>query len=234
MTRAGRDWSTANPGNRAARRELLDAILAAAESQLRGDGALLDCGCGTGWLLEALVAAGVAPRRLHGVDADPARVEAAARRAPGATALVADARDLPYPDGSFAAVFHVVSLSSMGSAESVRAALAETRRVLASEGVLLAYEPRLPNPFNRRTRRLRRSDLKAAGLAVAEARSLTLLPPLGRRLGPLTPALHPLLSRPPPLRSHRLLLARRADARLAPLSGGESSAGRTLERPLPR
>jgi SAM-dependent methyltransferase len=201
-------WSVANPGNRAARKELLDAITAAAGSALAGGGDLLDCGCGTGWLLEALAAEGVAPRRLHGVDADPERVKAATRRVPGASVSVADARALPFADRAFDAVFQVVSLSSVGPAGSIRAALAESRRVLAPGGVLVVYEPRLPNPLNRRTRRVRRADLEATGLSVDEARSLTLLPPLARRLGRLTPLFHRRLSALPPLRSHLLLVHR--------------------------
>jgi SAM-dependent methyltransferase len=223
-----RAWSAANPGNRAAREELLGAIRRAAGPLLCGGGDLLDCGCGNGWLLEALVAAGVASERLHGADADADRVAAAARRVPGAAVILADAGGLPYPDRSFAAVFQIVSLSSMGGAEPARAALAESRRVLAPGGLLLVYEPRLPNPLNRRTRRLRHSDLEAAGLAIAESSSLTLLPPLGRRLGRLTPALHPRLSRLPPLRSHRLLALRFSDRGRA-LEDGRSPAGRRRE-----
>lgn len=200
-------WSTANPGNRAAREELLARVLAAAAPQLRDDGPLLDCGCGFGWLLTAL-AAEIDPSRLYAVDRDRDRVEAAARRASGATVLAADARELPFADAKFAAVFQLVSLSSFGSRHDVRQALAESRRVLAPGGVVVVYEPRLPNPFNRSTRRLHRADLEAAELAVSECRSLTLLPPLGRRLGRLTPALHGRLSRLPPLRSHRLLVCR--------------------------
>ncbi len=201
-------WSAANLGNRAAREELLKEIRAVAAPQLEGEGVVLDSGCGHGWLLEALLAAGVAPERLHGVDLDPVRVAAARGRAPDADVRVADGRELPYADDSFDVVIHVVSLSSMGPVGSVRAALAESRRVLAPGGVLVAYEPRLANPLNRRTRLLRRRDLRAVDLTVSDVRSLTLLPPLGRRLGRLTPALHPLLSRLPPLRSHRLLVHR--------------------------
>lgn len=197
-------WSLANPGNRAARAELTAALLDLAVEAIQGRGALLDCGCGSGWLLAALADAGVEPRRLHGVEPDLARREAASRRAPGAKVIATDAVTLPYEDGAFAAVFFVVSLSSMGPAPAVRAALAEGRRVLAPGGVLAIYEPRLPNPLNRATKRLRAADLQAAGVVPVETRSLTLLPPLGRRLGPLTGTLHPILSRLPPLRSHRL------------------------------
>lgn len=204
----GDTWSIANLGNRAAREELLGAIREAAATQLGGDGDLLDCGCGTGWLLEAFAGEGVTAERLHGVDVDRSRIAAAVRRVPGAIGVVADARSLPFADGAFDAVFQIVSLSSFGSSGDVVAALAESRRVLAPGGVLVVYEPRVPNPFNRRSRMLRRSDLEAAGLRVAESRSLTLLPPLARRLGAVTPALHRWLSTLPPLRSHRLLVHR--------------------------
>jgi ubiquinone/menaquinone biosynthesis C-methylase UbiE len=201
-------WSLSNPGNRAARSELIEALLAAARREIDGAGPLLDCGCGGGWLLEALAEAGVEPQRLHGVDTDSARVDAARRRVPGTEVLAADARSLPFAADSFAAVFFVVSLSSMGAGDAVRAALAEGLRVLAPGGALVIYEPRLPNPRNRATRRVRSADLRSAGLTPAKTRSLTLLPPLGRHLGRLTGTLHPALSRLQPLRSHRLTVYR--------------------------
>jgi ubiquinone/menaquinone biosynthesis C-methylase UbiE len=199
-------WSLSNPGNRAARSELIEALLAAARPEIGGAGSLLDCGCGGGWLLEVLAEAGVEPQRLHGVEIDSARVDAARRRVPGAEVLAADARSLPFAADSFAAVFFIVSLSSMGAGDAVRTALAEGLRVLAPGGALAIYEPRLPNPLNRATRRVRPADLRAAGATPAATRTLTLLPPLGRRLGRLTGTLHPALSCLPPLRSHRLMV----------------------------
>ena len=64
-----------------------EAIVAAAE--LGGATRVLDIGCGTGALLEAAVAAGTG---AVGVDISPSMIEAAARRVPAASVVVADAQ----------------------------------------------------------------------------------------------------------------------------------------------
>ena len=64
-----------------------EAIIAAAD--LAGATRVLDIGCGTGALLEAAIAAGT---DAVGVDISPSMIEAAARRVPGASVVVADAQ----------------------------------------------------------------------------------------------------------------------------------------------
>ena len=208
---ADRRWDAANPGNAAARRELAAALDAVAADALTGRAAL-DVGCGTGWWLEALARREPAAGELHGVDLDPARVEAAARRVPTAEIVVADASVLPYPDRRFGFVTLIVTLSSLPSVDAAVGALCEARRVLAPGGTIAVYEPRFPNPLNRAVRLVRTRDLDRAGLAPRSDRTLTLLPQIGRRLGSLAPALHPALARLPPLRSHRLSVYRDAEA----------------------
>ncbi|MEX2414336.1 MAG: class I SAM-dependent methyltransferase [Thermoleophilaceae bacterium] len=210
--RRRRAWAADNRGNAADRRELEGAIHAEIAREVGGSRPLLDCGCGTGWLLRSLADSGVAPDRLHGVDLDPARAEAARARAPGANVAVADMTRLPYGNDLFGAVLFVVSLSSAGDRDAVRAALGEARRVLAPGGMILCYEPRIPNPLNRSTVRVTTADLAAAGATPVDRRTLTLLPPLGRRLWRATPALHPLLSGIAPLRSHWLGVHRKPTA----------------------
>jgi ubiquinone/menaquinone biosynthesis C-methylase UbiE len=165
-------------------------------------GEVLDIGCGTGWLLEALVGKGLEPARLHGVEALTERADAAARRVPGAQVLTADARQLPYESDRFGLVTLVTVLSSMPDREAVAAALREARRVAAPAGVVLVYEPRLPNPLNRRTRVISRRELEGTLGPATARRSLTGLPPLARRLGGAAPRLYPLLARAAP--THRL------------------------------
>lgn len=200
--RKRRAWAAANPGNVAIRRELLGAVLELAARPLRGEGDVLDVGCGSGWLLAKLAGRGIDPGRLHGVDLIERRVAAAIRRVPGAAVRQADARALPFADGRFELVVLLTALSSMPSREAVEAALEEAARVVSPTGLVLCYEPRLANPLNRSTRWIGRRGLTASlGPSVA-SRTLTGFPPLARRLDRAANALYPLLSRLGP--THRL------------------------------
>ena len=82
-------------------------------------------------------------------------------------------------------------------------------RVLAPRGLLMIYEPRVPNPLNRHTLFLRNGDLDAAGVTPDERLSLTVVPALARRLGAATEHRYERLSRFPFLRTHRLISYRR-------------------------
>lgn len=195
-------WSASNRGNIEIRAELLDAVLELAKEPLAGSGEILDVGCGTGWLLAELAARGVERQRLHGVDLIEVRVAAAKERAPGVDVLLADARSLPFEDGRFELIAMLTSLSSMLGEESVTGALREARRVLSPTGLILCYEPWLPNPFNRRTTTISARVLSASLGPASDSRRLTGFPPLSRRLGALAPRLYPALARFAP--THRL------------------------------
>jgi ubiquinone/menaquinone biosynthesis C-methylase UbiE len=214
--RKQRAWAADNPGNVAIRGELLANLFRLAGSEIQGTGAILDAGCGTGWLLRALVEAEVRPERLHGIDIQPERVTAARRAVPGAEIDAGDVRHLPFPDESFTVVVQLTLLSSLGSHRAIREALGEGMRVLAPGGLLLVYEPRVPNPLNRHTLMVRDRDLEAGGIRSREQVSLTVLPALARRLGDRTQARYERLARVPFLRTHRLIsyrppLASRSD-----------------------
>lgn len=202
--RRRRAWSAGNAGNAAIREEVLRALLELVPRALAGGGLVLDAGCGTGWWLERLVRDGVAANRLAGVDLLAARVRAARARVPGAHVLEGDVRSLPLPGGSCSLVMIFTVLSAMGSPEDARRALGEARRVLAPGGAIAVWEPRVwtSNPH---TRLVGLGELRAALGGELTVRTLTLAPPLARRVGPRA---YGLLARIAPLRTHRLVVAR--------------------------
>jgi ubiquinone/menaquinone biosynthesis C-methylase UbiE len=206
--RKQRAWAAGNPGNAAIRRELLSHLLRLAGPEVVGTGRILDAGCGTGWCLRALLDAGVQAERLHGVDIQEERVASARAAVPGAEIDVGDVRGLPFPDESFTLVLQLTLLSSLGSREAIREALGEGMRLLAPGGLLLIYEPRVPNPLNRHTLLIRDSDLDAAGITSREQLSLTVVPALARRLGRRTEDRYERLAHLPFVRTHRLIACR--------------------------
>lgn len=189
-----RSWSARNRGNAAIRAELLDAVLTVAAEPLAAGAAVLDVGCGGGWLLAALAAGGVDAERLHGIDLIGERVAAAGQRVPGADVRLADARALPFGEPSFGLVTMLTTLSSLPGEDEVRETLIEARRILAPGGTVLVYEPRLGNPFNRATNRVSLATLESCLGPADRRRALTGFPPLARRLGPLAERLYPALS----------------------------------------
>jgi len=100
--------------------------------------ALLDAGCGTGNLLQAVGA--LRPSiALHGVDRSRAMLARARRRVPGASLIEGDLdRPLPWPDASFGAV---TCINVLYAVTNLEATLAELLRVIRPGGVLIASSP---------------------------------------------------------------------------------------------
>jgi ubiquinone/menaquinone biosynthesis C-methylase UbiE len=120
-----------------------------------------------------------------------------------------DARALRYESNRFDVVTLFTTLSSLAHDADVEQALREADRVLRPDGVLLVWEPRVPNPFNRWVTTITVGMLtRVLTSRRFETRSTTVLPPLARMLGSRTAELYPMLVRVPALRSHRLISAR--------------------------
>lgn len=225
--RRRRAWDARNPGNVAMRAEISAAVRAAAGGHWPREAAAADLGCGAGWWLRELAAQGFPEERLHGVDALSPRIEAARRSLPAAELLQGDVRELPWPADTFWMVTLFTVLSSMHSRAAQAQALIEAVRVLEPGGHLFVWEPRVMNPANRDTLLVRRATLRRALGREIQARPVTVLPALARRLGRLAPA-YRLLARTRVLCTHRLVHFRKPHAGVKiRSSGGEPMIRRT-------
>jgi ubiquinone/menaquinone biosynthesis C-methylase UbiE len=206
MRRVAGRWDSGNRGNAAILAELeqhVADVLAAGGLLPLGERTILDIGCGYGHFLRFLQSLGATPARLHGVDLLPERVERARLTSPELDIQVANAEQLPFTDGSVDLVLLFSVFTSILDERMRMAVAAETRRVLSRGGSILWYDFRFDNPRNPNVKGMRRADVARCfpGAAV-ELRTVTLLPPLARRLGRLTPALYPRLAALPFLRTH--------------------------------
>jgi SAM-dependent methyltransferase len=213
-TQAAERWSLANPGNRAAlqqRQTAVRELLAARGWIPLGSRRVLEVGCGAGGELIRLLDFGAEVQNLTGVDLLPDRVAAARRSHPNLDVRVANAERLEFQDASFDLVLAITLFSSIKDRSMSRHVADEILRVIKPGGALLWYDFRYDNPRNRNVRGM--SEVEVHGLFPAlegQLRKMTLLPPLARRLGPLTPALYPALSAVPRLRTHLVGLLAKA------------------------
>src|SRR5262249_41077893 len=210
-------WAPDNPGNQVILAELergIGGLLASRGLVPLGRRSALDIGCGYGHFLGFLRALGADPENVHGVDLLEERLVYARATNPGLDVRVANAEALPFPDRSFDVVLLFSVLTSILDLD-VRARVArETARVLAPHGVIVWYDFRFDHPTNPNVRGIGRREIgRLFPRFDMTLRTTTLLPPLARRLGTMTPRLYPALARMPALRSHLFGALERRDAR---------------------
>lgn len=93
-------------------------------------GRILDLACGDGALAEQVVVRG---RAVEGLDRNAAELACARERLPGVALHEGDARDLPFPDGSFDGVLSHMALMLIPDGDRVAA---EIRRVCQPGGTV--------------------------------------------------------------------------------------------------
>jgi SAM-dependent methyltransferase len=211
--RAGSRWSSANRGNRAIlseRRRLTRAALAQAGWLPLGERSVLEVGSGGGSELAWLRELGAEPRRLIGIDLLPDRVASARRAYPELDFRAGNAEHLDLADATVDLVMLLTVFSSIFD-ESMQANIAsEIIRVLRPGGGLLWYDVRYTNLSNPNVHAVTEARIRSLFAALeGNLRTTTLLPPLARRLGPLTGAAYPALASIPPFRSHLFGLLRK-------------------------
>ena len=210
---AGSRWDLRNPGNRlilAERRRLATSLLSQAGWIPLSDRRVLEVGTGGGSELAWLLELGAPPANLVGVDLLPDRVAIARATYPQLEFHEANAEHLELPDASFDLVMAFTVFSSILDPSMAGNVASEIQRVLKPGGGLLWYDFRYNSPANRHVRGVSSARVRELfpGLK-GELHTVTVVPPLVRRLGPLTAALYPALASAPPLRSHLMALLRK-------------------------
>ena len=167
---------------------------------------MLDIGCGNGAFLRRLVSWGADPRNLAGIELVSERVAAGRRYDPSLDIREGDARKLPFESASFDIVFQNTVFSSIIDRRTRRQIADEMERVLRPGGLVVSYDFRVARD-RRHTRPLRVAELITLfpGFA-ADARRVTLVPPLARALAGHSWVLCTLLELIPPLRTHDLVV----------------------------
>jgi len=208
-------WDLANPGTAMIVRERHGRLLnwmAEDHCLPLGDRLILEIGCGVAHESEWLLHQGAAPTRLTAVDLAPERLCLAHARVPVLQLVAADAACLPFQSHQFDLVWVADVFSSVLDPYLAEQMAQSVNRVLKPGGFLAWYDFRWRHPLNRAARGISRQQLTAwfPGYT-GRLETVTLLPPLARRLGRLTSLVYPWLMRVPFLRGHWLGLLRKPE-----------------------
>lgn len=206
-------YSPFHPGNlylnQGRERTMLRLLAEAGLSDLSGL-RILDLGCGHGLDLRRMLDLGASPENLFGVDLLPERLERARELAPHLNFQVADGQQLPFEDDSFDLVMQATVFSSIVDPDVRFQVAREIDRVLKPGGHLLWYDMRVTHPRNRDLVPMTAAEIERLFPDFARPlRSVTLMPPLARRLAPKARALCMLLETLPMLRTHLMGLFRK-------------------------
>jgi len=214
--RAGSRWSLTNPGNRSIfkeRKRMFRRLLEDAGWVPFNDRRALEIGCGNGNELAWLLEVGAHHANLVGVDLVETRVQNASKSFPGMAFRVGNAEHLEDADQTYDLVLAITVFSSLVEREMARNVAAEIVRVLKPGGGLLWYDLRYDSVANRDIKAVSRSRIAELFPTLrGKLSTVTVLPPLARRLGPATAAAYPALALVPPLRSHLVGLLRKSGA----------------------
>lgn len=168
----------------------------------------LDVGCGTGGWLRTLLEWGARPEHLHGIDLLEDRIEKARALGMGIDFQVASGYEIPFSDGSMDLVSAHTVFSSILDPSARKALADEMSRILKSTGKILIYDYRISDPRNPDTVGIRKREIQRLFPEFnVHFRSLTLAPPILRRVAPVSPWLaHVIESWFPFLRTHAFYL----------------------------
>ncbi len=179
--------------------------------------AVADIGCGRGTWLHQFIRWGAKPADLCGIDLIESRVGAAHALLPEAPLACGDARNLPWPDAGFDVVAQFMVFSSILRLSVQQRIAEEMLRVLRPDGVVLWYDARRDNPRNPATRALSAADIRRLfpGCDV-RLESVTLAPPIARRVIPIWPTAAAALESLPFLRTHYFGVIRKSAGKGTP------------------
>jgi ubiquinone/menaquinone biosynthesis C-methylase UbiE len=171
---------------------------------------ILDVGCGRGELLRRFMSFGAAPSLLFGIDLIDEYVEDARILAPHLQIASGSADRLPFPDRSFDMVTQFTLLTSVLDGNVKQAIAGEMARVLKPGGRVLWYDFSYNNPRNPDVQGIGKSEIRRLfpGFAMS-SRRVTLAPPMGRIIAPLSPLLYSALARMKFLCTHYICLLRK-------------------------
>jgi 2-polyprenyl-3-methyl-5-hydroxy-6-metoxy-1,4-benzoquinol methylase len=167
--------------------------------------AVLDVGCGQGWVLSYLISLGFLPANLRGIELLERSVQRARATLPAATKVTAE-NLLDHAGTGYDLVLFFTVFSSVLKPEQREALASAAVANLRPGGAIVIFDFAFDNPRNRDVKRVTDAEIRRYfPQRDVVRRSAYLAPPISRLICKLSPKLYSMLN-VPFLRSHRFWL----------------------------
>jgi ubiquinone/menaquinone biosynthesis C-methylase UbiE len=172
---------------------------------------LLEVGCGNGSWISRWSNLGIPLSSLYGVDIMEEYVENSKKLTPFPSQIqMASVTEIPFEDNTFDIVSQSTVFTSILDPQARKEGAQEILRVLKKGGSVYWYDFRYPSPRNPNVRKVDKKELcRLFPNCDIKMTSVTLLPPLVRKLSPVSFTLCRLLENIPFLRSHYLAIIKK-------------------------
>jgi ubiquinone/menaquinone biosynthesis C-methylase UbiE len=200
-------YSLSNPGNRFNFEQLRDLVQVGLEARYDSLSSIrmLDLGSGDLYWPEQFVAMGVRRESCFASDLLVNRLIQGRAQGRQINVLVASGERLPFADATFDLVSQFTMMTSVLDNAIRKTIASEMIRILRPGGYILWYDFRYGNPANKNTRAIGKNEIKALFQNhVTDFQSLTLVPPLARKIGSTFYPLLKFFAGLPILRAHYL------------------------------
>ena len=198
-------WSSLNKGNKLINIEklnLIKSLLELHKINLKNK-KILDVGCAGGDTINFLKDLGGLEQDIYGIDIRENRLKHAMENLPKAKIYHMDARNIKFQDNKFDLVSAFTVFTSVVDINNRKKISNELVRVLKPGGIIIFYDFRYNNPFNKSVKGLRRKDIDILfPNMIKYIHLITLFPPLARRLGRFTKSFYSFFSKSKILRTH--------------------------------
>lgn len=174
------------------------------------DKIILEVGCGNGGWLREFMKYGSLPENLHGIDILEERVAWGKLISPNIHITQGNAEHLDFPSKTFDIVFQSTVFTSIHDTEMKKQIAGEMLRVLKNNGIILWYDFRYDNPWNPDVKGVKKDEIKMLFPdCYYKFNTITLAPPIARKLAGISWLACYLLEKVPLLRTHYLAVIRK-------------------------
>lgn len=206
------DYSILLPGNLAMVQErerfILGLLRKSGWAHLR-ELRVFEAGCSSGYNLRQFLQWGARPEHLAGMDLSEVAVQEHRSLSPNIRVHLGSAESIPEPDATFDLSLAFTLFSSVPEDSTLAGIARELLRITRPGGLILVYDMRRKSRSNPNVHPVTKSDIQRwFPTCRTLTRSITLAPPIARRVTSVAPWLYGPLAALPPLRSHAMTIIR--------------------------